>query len=154
MTPERRRHIVRTVTSSDSENGETIPLWGKIRYRFDPPLAGWNTNSDGWRYAASPSMSLSISDEAIEVRGFGPFRKVAEAFGGPLSLPPPETVMWTTSLGEYFGPWRVPWLKRREWLALSYARSDGVEYTLAVRPADGDFVHLRAALRAAGVRES
>jgi hypothetical protein len=135
-----------------AENVEMIPLWG-LRYRFDPPLAGWSAH--GWRVARSPGLGLAISAEAIEIRGFGPFRKAAEAFGGVLlSLSPWETVLWTTSIGESLGPLRIPWLKPREWLALSCERSDGIEYTMALRPSDGDLARLRVALRAAGVRES
>ena len=133
---------------------ETISLWALL-FRRDPPPAGWS--SVGWRVMRSPGLSLAIDGEAIEVRGFGPLSNMAEAFGGiPLSLSASETVMWKTKvsdLGVAFGAWGIPWLKR-EWLALSRARSDGPEYTIALRPDDGDLDHLRAPLRAAGVRES
>ena len=98
-------------------------------------------------------MSLAISEEAIEVRGFGPARKLLETFGVPSSMQPRETVMWTTSIGESIGRWRVPWTER-EWVALTCPVDDGSEYTIALRPSDGDLDHLRDALRAAGVRES
>ena len=63
-------------------------------------------NSDGWQvFTSNPGLSLAISDEAIEVRGFGPFREALEAFGGPLSPQPQETVRWTTSIGEFIGNW-------------------------------------------------
>jgi hypothetical protein len=97
-------------------------------------------------------MSLEISGEAIEVRGFGPLRKALEPFGGPRSMRPRETVMWTTSISD-FDPWRIPWLPKREWLALSCPLGEGAEYTLAVRPANGNFDRLRAALQAAGVQD-
>jgi hypothetical protein len=136
------------------QNVETISLWGLL-YRLDPPPAGWST--DGWRVMRSPGLSLAIADEAIEIRGFGPLSAAAEAFGGiPMSLSASETVMWTTKisdLGVAFGAWRIPWPKR-EWLAISRARSDETEYTIALRPDDADLNHLRAALQAAGVSES
>ena len=62
--------------------------------------------------------------------------------------------MWMTSIGEFIGKWRVPWLPKREWLALSCPLGDGAEYTLAMRPADRSFERLRAALRMAGVTEA
>ena len=134
-----------------AENMEPIPLWGTILSRIDPPPTGWRTT--GWARASNLAMSLAIGDGAIEVRGFGPLRGALEAFGGPRSLQPSQTVMWMTSVGESIGRWRVPWTER-EWLALSSPLGDGTEYTLAVRPADGDFDRLRAALRMAGVSDA
>ena len=135
-------HIVRVVSGSGARKVETISLAG-LQERCDPPPIGWSAS--GWRKERHPSLSLAVSDKAIEVRGFAVSRPV---------LSPAETVMWTTSIGEYFGPLRVPWLKPREWLALSYTLTDGAEYTIAIRPDEDDFDRLRAALRAAGVKES
>jgi hypothetical protein len=133
-----------------------IPLWGTVLSRIDPPPVGWSAG--GWARGSGLGTRLAISKEALEVRGFGvrgfgPFRRALEPFGGPRSMPPQETVMWTTLISD-LDRWRIPWLPKREWLALSCTLASGAEYTLAIRPADGDFDRLRAALRGAGVRET
>lgn len=134
---------------------ETVPLQ-RFLYRSDPPSPRWIP--PGWQVARIPWLSLAISNKAIEVRGLGPVGKVLQPlFGIRLSLPPREMVMWTTEFSDFAaygtGGWRLPWLKR-EWLVLRHTRSDSTKYTVAIRPADGNFDQLRAALRTAGVSES
>jgi hypothetical protein len=138
------------VEGSGHPSVQTIPLFGTVLSRVDPPGAGWS--GKGWARAWSLTLRLKISDETIEVRGFGPFRRALVLFGGPRSLQPQETVMRTTSISDS-DPWRIPGVRKREWLALSCPLGSDAEYTLAVRPADGNFDRLRAVLRSAGVQE-
>jgi hypothetical protein len=141
------------MTDSDSHDVKTIPLWGLVLSRTDPPSTG-----KGWARASGLGTRLAISKEKLEVRGFGvrgfgPFRRALEPFGGPRSMQPRETVMWTTLISN-IDPWHIPGVPKREWLALSCTLATGAEYTLAIRPADGDFDRLRAVLREAGVGEA
>jgi hypothetical protein len=130
-----------------------------VRFRTDPPPRSWLwvPQTDGWQsaYNSLTGLRLSVTDEAIKVRGFGPFRRLIEAFGlAKLSLPPRETTMRTVRLRRIaIGPWRAPW-PQGDCVALSCKLPNEAEYTLAVRPSDGDFDRLRKALNTAGVQES
>jgi hypothetical protein len=96
---------------------------------------------------------LRVTDEAIEVRGFGPFGRLMEAFGPlKLTLAPRETTMRTARLTRT-ETWRGP-RSKADFVALSSKLPDGSEYTLAVRPSDGDLDRLRNALEMAGVSAS
>ena len=129
-----------------------------VRFRIDPPPRSWRwvPQTDGWQsaYNSLTGLRLSVTDEAIEVRGFGPFRRLIEAFGAKLSLPPREITMWTVRLRRIaIGPRRAP-RPQGDYVALSCKLPNDAEYTLAVRPSDRDFGRLRNALRMAGVQES
>ena len=130
-----------------------------VRFRIDPRPRGWRwvPQTDGWQsaYNSLTGLRLSVTDEAIEVRGFGPFRKLVEAFAlAKLSLPPRETTMGKVRLRRIaIGPWRAP-RPQADYMALSCKLPNDAEYTIAVRPSDRDFDRLRNALKLAGVRES
>lgn len=127
-----------------------------VRYRIDPPPMTWRSETDGWRsaYNSITGLRLRIGDEAIEVRGFGPFRKLVGLFGAKLSLPTRDTTMWTAHPARVgIGGWRPPW-PQTDYLALSYTLPTDSEYTLAVCPYRGQLDVLRDALKAAGVKES
>ena len=128
-----------------------------VRYRVDRPPLFYVQQSDGWGRAFNTisGLRLRVSDEAIEVRGFGPFRKLLEALGRmKLSLPPRNTTSSTIRLSRIsVGPWRSPWAQA-DYLALSWKLPNGVEYSLAVRPSDHDLDRLSTALKMAGVSES
>ena len=101
MTPE-HRPIVRAVQAPGRRTWRPFPCgafgidWTRRRQRGP---------RRGWRVARSPGLSLAISDEAIEVRGFGPLGKVLAGFTGlRLTLAPVEMVMRTTSFGGKPGP--------------------------------------------------
>jgi hypothetical protein len=101
-------------------------------------------------------LRLEITDEAIEVRGFGPFGKLMEAFKPNklrLSLAPGETTMQTVHLTD-LASWQYPTRPKADFVALTCKLPDDSEYTLAVRPSDGDLDRLRNALKMAGARES
>jgi hypothetical protein len=128
-----------------------------VRYRIDPPPLFYTPQSDGWGRAFNniSGLRLSVTDEAIEVRGFGPFRRLIEAFGRmKLSLLPGETASSTVQLRRIsIGPWRALW-PQADYVALSCKLPNGAEYTLAVRPSDRDLDRIRTGLKMAGVRES
>jgi len=130
-----------------------------VRFRIDPPPRSWRwvPQTDGWQsaYNSLTGLRLGVTDEAIEVRGFGPFRRLIEALGqAKLSLPPHETTMSTVRLRRIaIGPWRAP-RPQSDYVALSCKLPNDAEYTLAVRPSDRDFDRLRNALKMAGVQES
>ena len=67
MTSE-RRPIVSIV-----ENGYELGIQSVVRYRIDPPPAGWMVNgvtdSAGWRANTVPGRKLRLTDAAIEVQG-------------------------------------------------------------------------------------
>jgi hypothetical protein len=127
-----------------------------VRYRIDPPPPFYAPRSDGWGRAVNSisGLRLSVTDEAIEVRGFGPFRKLLEALSRmKLSLPTRETALETVRMGRVsIGPWAAP-RPQADFLALSCKLANGVEYSLAIRPSDGDLDRLRAALRTAGAHD-
>jgi len=121
-------------------------LKGVVKYRISPPPFWW-VGWDAWKSVRNgfSGFRLRVTDDAIEVRCFGRFgRRLLEVMGPGLRLwlPPRETTMGAVRVG------------RNDLLALSCSRSDGSEYTLAVRPADRDFDRLRNALKRAGVREN
>jgi hypothetical protein len=123
---------------------------GVARYRVVPPPQFYFQQGDGWGKVMNgiSGLRLSVTDEAIEVRGFGPFRRVLEGFGRvKLSLPTRETDLGTVRLRRG-APYRAPWAEA-DYVALSYELPSGVEYSLAIRPLDGDLERLRAALRTA-----
>ncbi|MFZ0342405.1 MAG: hypothetical protein WAL31_08730 [Gaiellaceae bacterium] len=123
-----------------------------VRYRIDPPPVG-----DDWRsaYNSITGLRLRVTDDAIEVRGFGPLRRLVEGLGkAKLSLRPRETTMRTGRQGAVaISPWRAPW-PQADYVALSCELPDESEYTLAIRPLDGDLDRLEDALKMAGVSES
>jgi hypothetical protein len=134
------------------------PIQRIVRYRVEPHPRGWTPQTDGWRSVHSGifGLRLRVSDEAIEVRGFGPFGRLMEAFRPlklKLSLAPRETTMWTTRLPD-LGSWQYPTRPKADCVALSCKLPNDSEYTLAVRPSDGDLDRLRDALKMAGVSES
>jgi hypothetical protein len=101
-------------------------------------------------YNSLTGLSLRVTDETIEVRGFGPFGRVLKLFGLRLTLPTRETTMFTASLRRLsIGLARFG--SESEFVALSWTRGDNSSYTVAVRPADGDVDRLKNALRMAGV---
>ena len=135
-----------------------IPIGQIVRYRIEPRPRGWGPQTDGWRsvHNGVTGLRLEITDEAIAVRGFGPFGKLMEVFRPlklKLSLAPQETTISTVCLTD-LGSWQYPTRPKVDFVALSCELPDDAEYTLAVRPSDGDLDRLRSALKAAGVRES
>jgi hypothetical protein len=133
------------------------PIERVVRYRIDPAPRFYIRQTDGWGIAYNniSGLRLSVTEEAIVVRGFGPFRRLIEAFGRiKLSLPPRETALRTIRLGRLsIGPWRAPW-PEGDYVALSCRLPNNAQYTLAVRPSDRDFDRLITALKTAGVRGS
>ncbi len=106
---------------------------------------GWLEASDERLHGVPPT----VTGEAIEVHSLGRFgRRLLElmAPGAKLRLTPRETTMGTLQLGQELGP-------RRGYIALTCKQPDDSDYTLAVRPSDGDVDRLRNALKSAGVRE-
>jgi hypothetical protein len=69
-----------------------------------------------------------------------------------LSMPSRETTMSTIRFRDT-GSWREL-RPKAAYVALSCKLSKKTEYTLAVRPSDGDLDRLRNALKTAGVAES
>jgi hypothetical protein len=138
------------------EDHRELGIQSVLRYRIDPPPRTWMPETDGWRsaYNSITGLRLRISDETIEVLGFGPFRRLIELFGARLSLPTRETTMWTVRLSALrIGGWRSP-RPQVDHLALSCKVRNDSEYTLAVRPYSGQLEVLRDALKAVGVKES
>ena len=148
-----------SIVSDDVKSYYADRIKSVVRYRIDPPPVGWIgfSETDGWRraYNSITGLRLRVTDEAIEVRGFGPFRRLVEALGkAKLSLRPRETTMWSARLREVaIGPWRAPW-PQADYVALSCKLPDDTEYTLAIRPWDGDLDRLKDALKMGGVSES
>ena len=133
---------------------------GPVRYRIDkrPVDRAEVSEMDGWRTAFNgiTGLRLKVSDEAIEVLGFGPFLKLIETLGrAKLSLLPRDTTMWTVCLGRFsMNPGLSRWGPQADYVALSRTLPNDAEYTLAVLPSDRDLDRLRTALGMAGVRES
>lgn len=120
-----------------------------LRYRTEPPpQSEWSTSSGSWRSFVNSitGFRLVVTDEAIEVLGL---RRLARLmlFAPTLTLPTTRTTVWTVALGR-MARWPV-----RHFVALSYTQPDGSEYTLAVRPSDGDLDRLKSALKSAGAHE-
>jgi hypothetical protein len=136
-----------------------IPIQRIVRYRVEPPPRSWAPQTDGWRsvHNGFAGLRLEVTDEAIQVRGFGLFGRLMEAFAPlklKLSLVPRETTMSTVRLTRIdIGPWREA-RPKADFVALSCKLPNDSEYTLAVLPSDGDLDRLRNALKIAGVSES
>jgi hypothetical protein len=134
-----------------------IPIQRVVRYRVEPPPRGWFSRTDGWRsvHNGFNRLRLEVTDQAISVRGFGPFGRLMEAFRPlklKLSLPPRKTTMTTVRLTD-LGSTQQP-RPKADFVALSCKLPNQSEYTLAVRPSDGDLDQLRSALKDAGVADS
>jgi hypothetical protein len=133
------------------------PVGRVVRFRIEPRPRGWAPQTDGWRsvHNGFHRLRLEVTDQAISVRGFGAFGRLMETFRPlklKLSLPPRETSMSVIRLTD-LGSWRIP-RPKADFVALSCMLPDQSEYTLAVRPSDGDLGRLRHALKAAGVTEA
>jgi hypothetical protein len=130
------------------------PIQRVVRFRVEPLPRGWIPQTDGWQsvHNGFNRLRLEITDQAIAVRGFGPFGRLMEAFRPlrlKLSLSPRETTMTTVRLTD-IGTWRTP-RPKADFVALSCMLPNQSEYTLAVRPSDGDLDRLRHALKTVGV---
>jgi hypothetical protein len=108
------RALVRVTSCPHVQTYYDDRIQSVVRFRIDPPPRSWfwSPQTDGWQsvYNSLTGLRLSVTDEAIEVQGFGPFRRLIEAFVlAKLSLPPRETTMWTVRLRRIaIGPWRAP----------------------------------------------
>jgi len=134
-----------------------IPIQRVVRFRVEPRPRGWAPQTDGGRsvHNGVNRLRLEVTDQAIAVRGFGPFGRLMEAFrplSVRLSMPSHETTMSTVRLTDT-SSWRQP-RQKADYVAPSCKLPNQSEYTLAVRPSDGDLDRLRNALKTAGVAES